>query len=639
MDMPFKTSAPQESMFGGILRENWLFLMLLVLPLVSFVSAHVSLFTGFVFTFFVPGLIFYRFFRLKSLEILVFVPVFSVLISTQLVYYLSLAFGYSREIILVSFLALAFTYGLVNSRKKAAYPLSNFLKVRQHSKTVLVILLVIFALSLVVLYRSVWFENASGIVITGSNWQDTPLHYEIIESINNGNFPPQMPNYAGNAMNYHYFVDLHTAILEKLYGFLPKLLPLLNAVFILIFALAVYTLAREYGKRAATFATLIATLGWGFGYFGLFSALTSGQFSVTSNYMYQYGGFFGLPPMLDNLLQQRPLLIGLPVFALVLILLRDMEDTNRVLLAGVVTGLLFPFHAVSFLCAYAAYVISLLLNSRTFKRHYLYFLVSAVIALPFLVSSSSSVSIVIAPVWALNFLKDNPVLFYVANLGIPFLAALATFVFAKKVKGDLLKFVFLVLFLVPNLVSVTPNAWDMYKFFIFAWVPVAVLSGAALARIRKSVALVFLLFSLLTTAAVIAYNVGTSYQAASWDEYNVGMWVRGNTPERAVFLTYYSIHCPPAMIGGRLRVASYVNWAYGHGVPYDDIQKRFADVNRAYTGSENDLKQVVDAYNVTYIYVGGEELSYYPGCVARFDSVEWLEPVYDQAGLRVYRVT
>ena len=635
--MPSKTNELQETMFWGILQENWLFLLLLVLPLVSLVSTHTSLFTGFVFTFFVPGLIFYRFFRLESHEILVFVPVFSVLISTQLVYYLSLVFGYSRETILFSFLALAVVYGLVNSRKKAAYPLRNFLKVRQYSKPVLAIFLLIFVLSLVVLYRSVWFENESGIVITGSNWQDTPLHYEIVESINHGNFPPEMPYYSGEMMNYHYFVDFHTATLEKVYGFLPKLLPFLNAVFILIFALAIYSLARVNGKRAATFATLIATFGWGLSYIGFFSALTSGQFDPSQNYMYQYGGFFGLPPVLDNLLQQRPLLIGLPVFAFVLTLLRDMEDKNRIILAGIVTGLLFPFHSVSFLCAYAAYFVSILLNSRNLKRHHLYFLVSAVIAMPFLVSSSSSVSIAIAPLWAQSFLKDNPVLFYVANLGVPFLVSLATFAFAKKVKGDLLKVVFIALFLIPNLVSVTPNSWDMYKFFIFAWVPIAVLSGAALARIRKSIALVLLLLSVLTTASVIIYNVGTSYQAASWQEYNLGVWVQGNTEERVVFLTYYSIHSPPTMIGGRLRVASYVNWAYGHGVPYDDIQKRFADVDLAYTGGENDLRQVIATYNVSYIYVGEEELSHYPGCVERFNGIGWLEPVYGE-GLRVYKV-
>jgi hypothetical protein len=390
-DMPFQASALQGILASRALRKHWFFFLLLLLPLISFVSIHMGLLTALVFTFLVPGLIFYRFFRLKFHEILVFVPIFSVLVSTQLIHYLSLVLGYSRETILVSFLALAVIYGLANSRKTASYSFKDFLKITRSNKALLLIFLLIFILSLVILYRSVWFENDFGIVITGSNWQDTPLHYEIIESINNGNFPPEMPNYAGNSMNYHYFVDFHTAILEKTYGFLPKLLPLLNAGFILVFALAVYSLAWEHGKRAAIFATVIAAFGWGLSYIGFFSALTSGQFDPSQNYMYQYGDFFGLPPMLDNLLQQRPLLIGLPVFAFVLTLLRDMEDKNRVLLAGVVTGLLFPFHSASFLCAYVAYFVSLLLNSRYFKRHHLYFLVSAVIALPFLVSSSSSV--------------------------------------------------------------------------------------------------------------------------------------------------------------------------------------------------------------------------------------------------------
>ena len=632
--MPFQTSKLQEILASRALRKHWLFFLLLLLPLASFVSVHIGLLTALVFTFLVPGLVFHRFFKLKLHEILVFVPVFSVLVSTQLVYYLSLVFGYSREVILALFLALAVVYGLVNSRKTSSHSFKDFLKITRFNKALLLIFLLIFIIAAVVLYPSVWFENDLGIVITGSNWQDTPLHYEIIESINNGNFPPEMPHYAGNSMNYHYFVDFHTAILEKTYGFLPKLLPFLNAAFILIFALSVYSLARVHGKRAAVFATLIATFGWGLSYIGLFSALTSGQFNPAQNYMYQYGEFFGLPPILDNLLQQRPLLMGLPVFAFVLTLLRDMEDKNRTILAGVVTGLLFPFQAVSFLCAYAAYFVSLLWNSKYFKRHHLYFLVSAVIALPFLVSSSSSASIAFAPLWALSFLKDNPVLFYIVNLGVPFLLS---FIFITKVKGTFLKIVFIMLFLVPNFVSITPNSWDMYKFFIFAWVPIAVLSGAALARIRKSIALVLLLLSVLTTASVISYNVGTSYQAASWDEYNLGMWVRDNTEEQAVFLTYYSIPCPPTMIGGRLRVASYVNWPYGHGVPYDDIQKRFADVDLAYTGSEDDLRQVIETYNVKYVYVGSDELSNYPGCVVRFNSIEWLEPVYDES-FRVYKV-
>ncbi len=608
----------------------------MLLPVVAFASSHVALLTAFIFTFLVPGLVAVRFFKLNFYEEIAFVPVFSVLVSTQLIYYLSLLVGYSSVTILGSFLGLAVVYALVNLKKEHKYTLKDLFKVLPRSKTAVAIFLFIFIFALVVLCRSVWFESASGIVITGSNWQDTPLHYEIIESVNNGNFPPDMPYYAGAKMNYHYFVDFHTAILEKVYGFLPTLLPVSNAVFILIFALSMYALARVNGKRAANFTTLIATFGWGFSYILLFSALTSGQFSPWQNYTYQYNGLFGLPPILDNLLQQRPMLMGLPAFALVLTLLRDMEDKNRILLAGIITGLVFPFHSVAFICAYTAYFISLLLNYKNFKKHYLVFFVSAAIALPFIISGSASTQITIAPVWALMFVKENPIAYYVLNLGVPFLVSIAL-VFIKKVKGTLLKAVFIALFLVPNLVSVTPNAWDMYKFFIFAWIPIAVLSGAAFARIRRSVALVLLLLSVFASASFILYNVGTSYTAANWSEYNLGLWVRENTEPQAVFLTYYSIQCPPTMIGGRLRVASYVNWAYGHGVPLDDIYARFKDVDRAYNGTENDLKQVVEAYSVTYVYVGSEEQSHYPGCTAKFDGISWLKPVYN-GSLRIYKV-
>ena len=155
--MPFQASKFQEILSSKALQERWLFFLLLFLPLLSFVSIHMGLLTAFVFTFVVPGLIFCRFFRLKSYEIIVFIPIFSVLLSTQLIYYLSLVFGYSRETILFSFLALTAVYGLVNSRTKEAYPLRNFLKVRKFSKT----LLLIFFLFLFFPWSS--FTEASGL--------------------------------------------------------------------------------------------------------------------------------------------------------------------------------------------------------------------------------------------------------------------------------------------------------------------------------------------------------------------------------------------------------------------------------------------------------------------------------------------
>jgi hypothetical protein len=620
-----------------VLQKYWLTLVLLLLTVVSFVGGYVAVFTALVFTFLVPGLIAYRFFNLKSHEICAFVPLFSVLVSVQLIYYLSLAAGYSQQTILACFLALTAVYAFVVYKK--GEPITpKFLKLKQIKKTSLLVFAIILLISLAVLLQSVWRSDQYGIVLTGSNWQDTPMHYEIIESLNNGNFPPQIPNFSGEKLTYHYFVDFHAAIIEKVYGYLPTILPVLNALFILVFALSIYALARVYGRKVAVIATVLGVFGWGLSYFGLFSALINGQFDPTQNYIYQYGKMFGLPSIFDNLLQQRPLLIGLPAFALVLALLRNMDDKKRILLAGVITGLVFQFHNVAFFCCYVAFAVCVLFNFKRFNLSYLYFLVPSVLALPFILVEGPPFTAAISGAWIANF-AQNPFIYYFLNLGVPLVLAIVSFFWRghEELKGTLL---FLVL--VPNVLMLTPNPWDMYKFFMFAWVPIVVLSGVVLAKVWvrrwRVVVLGLILLSIMTSASVVIYNVGTNYAGASWDEYDLGLWVRDNTPQNSVFLTYYGLHSPPSMIGGRLQVSSYFYWAYGPGMPLDKIYERYANIDSAYNGTATQLAAAVREYNVSYVYVGNEELSNYPGCVAHFDGVEWLTRVYTDGNLRIYQV-
>ena len=622
--------------YRSVLQKYWLCILLLILALASFPLIYIALFAALVFTFLVPGLIGYRFFKLKSHEVWAFVPLFSVLVSVEFIYYLSLAVGYSRETILFSFLALTAVYTLVVYKKGEPLQPPKFLRLNRIKKTSLLLFATIFAIALIVLFISVWRGSQYGIVLTGSNWQDTPLHYEIIESINNGNFPPQMPNFAGVPMTYYYFVDFHTAIVENVFGHLPQLLPFLNAVFILIFGFAIYALTRPNGRRAAVIATVIATFGWGLSYLGLFNALFTGQFNVTQNYGYQYGGTFGLPSIFDNLLQQRPLLMGLPVFAFVLALLRDMNSRNRLLLAGVMTGLLFEFHNVGFLCCYLAFAVAVLFNLKRFKlANCLYFLLPTILALPFILHNGPPATISLSTAWIANFAKDPP-LYYLLNLGIPFVIAIVSFV---KSGNELLKGTMLFLVLIPNILLLTPNVWDMYKFFIFAWIPIAVLAGVMLSKTRKIVIVTVVLLCVLTSASVIIYNVGTDYTAASWQEYQLGLWVRSNTPQDSVFLTYNnSIQCPPAFIGGRITVSSYINWAYGWGVPLGEIIQRQDQVQAAYQGNLTALQQVITNYKVSYVYVGNDEILHYPNCTAWFNSISWLKVVYTNGDLRIYQV-
>lgn len=626
-------------MLNATLERYWLSIILFLLVAISFISGYAAVFTALVFTFIVPGLIGYRFFRLKSHEIWAFVPLFSVLVSVQLVYYLSLALGYSKETVLIGFFALTVLYSLVVYKKGEPLKPPMFIKIRQIKKTSLLLFALLFLISLSVLLFSVWRGDQYGIVVTGSNWQDTPFHFEIIESLNQGNFPPQTPNYIGTPLSYHYFVDFHTAIVEKMFGYLPSTLPILNALFILVFGLAVYALARPYGKRVAFVATVIGVFGWGLSYFGLFSALINGTFNVNNNYIYQFSQMFGLPSMFDNLLQQRPLLVGLPAFALVLALLRNMDDKNRILLAGVITALSYEFHNVAFFCCYIAFAVCLLLNVRKLKLSYLYFVVPSVFALPFILFGGSSFTLKLSfdflATYAANASSINPLIYYPLNLGIPLVLAAVSFF---KRGNSYLKITLLLLLLIPNLVLLTPWSWDMYKFFMFAWVPIAVLSGIVLAKTNRLLVFTLVLLSIITSASVILYNVGTEYPGVYWNEYNAGLWIRDNTPQNAVFLTYYGIHEPPTMIAGRVRVSSYVYWPYGHGVPLDQVWQREQQIDSAYNGTVADLVSVVREYNISYVYVGNEELSVYPNAINHMDSMNWLTQVYSDGSLRVYQI-
>jgi hypothetical protein len=311
-----------------------------------------------------------------------------------------------------------------------------------------------------------------------------------------------------------------------------------------------------------------------------------------------------------------------------------MENKNRLLLAGLITGLTYQFHNVAFFCCGLAFGVCLLLNFRKLKLSYFYFVLPAVFALPFILFGGASFSAQLSFEFLATYVK-NPFVYYPLNLGVPLVLVLASFL---KRGHEALKITFILLVLIPNFVQFTPWSWDMYKFFMFAWVPVAVLSGVMLARARRIAVVALVLLSVMTSASVIIYNVGTDYSGASWSEYDAGLWIRENTPQNSVFLTYYMIHEPPTMIGGRVRVSSYVYWPYGHGVPLEEIWAREHQIDLAYNGTVMDLASVVREFNVSYVYVGLEELGKYPNCVAHFDSVDWLDRVYLNGNLRVYRV-
>jgi hypothetical protein len=226
---------------------------------------------------------------------------------------------------------------------------------------------------------------------------------------------------------------------------------------------------------------------------------------------------------------------------------------------------------------------------------------SLIISLPFIISTTFFVSgrdstFTLNPGWWVN---DKTLFglakFYIGNLGIPFILSILYLFYSVRKKS--FKHLFILyawifsMLLIPNFVSFTPNTWDMYKFYHYLWIPVAITAGALLLEFRG--------FSVLTSFFVVTSNVTTEYGWDSWEEYDAGMWIRENTPQKSVFLTQTTIRSPVTQIGGRLRIMGYGTWPYGHGF---DMFERAGDIEKkAYPGTIEDAIKVMEKYNATYV--------------------------------------
>jgi len=272
-----------------LVKENAaVFVAALALLALAFFFQPVAFIAVAAFAFVVPGWL-----LLKALRIelplaarLPAVVLASVLVSTQAVYWLSLAlpFGYSFASIAASFALISLLVFFVSSKEFARLASAKAWRERAREARrdaaafagALIVFLVFFA----VLSSSLWVVAPDGSVIVGGwNYSDFFLHKGIIESVNAGNFPPQEPTFAGVSIAYHWFSDLHTAFLSKASGVPAELFARFEtALYCALLFLGVYALAaaffekKEWCKRAAFLAAVLFVFGGSFAYLQLFDA-------------------------------------------------------------------------------------------------------------------------------------------------------------------------------------------------------------------------------------------------------------------------------------------------------------------------------------------------------------------------------
>ncbi len=572
----------------------------------------------------------------------------SILLSTHLVFLASLLFGYSREVVFAVMFLLSSLLFFVDGKKAL-----DDLRGLKNCKSVIALALVAFLFVGLVLHFSLWKHTDEGIVNGGWNWSDFLVHYSIIQSINSGNFPPQTPYYSGTPLLYHYFIDFHTAIVSKatpvfsvhIVVFEQALLAF--ALVLLGFAAAEYFLKS---RKAAFIAVFLLVFGGGLGYIAFIDQLVQGNdaFELVKRRSFDNNWDswpFQVPSVMGTgLLTHRATSVGLTVLiAVIFLLITGFEgrDRKKVFSAGFLAGLVAPFHAFVLPASVLLAFLFFLTKIREWRKFSiaLYFILPLIIGIPFVlrpfIYSTAGSLIKLNLGWeshtksAIDF-----ALFYVLNFGFPFLFALLGILFFKVREKMFLFLWMLVMFTIPNIVTLTYVYWDMNKFFQYMWIPVVFFAAVALCRMPKVVVFLVILLSIPSPLLVSAWFVTHNGVVFGNSELGAYEWIASNTNISDVFVTETQIN-QATDAAGRLRVITFIPYVWNNGF---DPGEREKNIKEIYC-TENDTRAVelMESYNATHIVIRqfGSECTWSAPAI-RASGI--FEKAFEQGNIAIYKV-
>ena len=533
----------------------------------------------------------------------------------------------------------------------------------------------IYLMFFVSLFPAIFSFYKDYFVMSGPNWQDTAMHLSIIQSLSQGNFPPTAPYFSGWPLSYYYFSDFHAAILNVVSSdFFPKSLVILNPFLAMTFFFSVFALSYQITKKkiisclSAVMATLFGNLGFinlvskmsetGSGYISL---ITSDAFNFDKNYIQ-------MTPLADYFLQNRPMMIGLPSVVVVIILLTNIIDSDNsnknhlltILTTGVIMASLIRFQMFGVVVSSLVFAIfislRLFLKKAKIKnliRDILIFVLPGILtfaAFSLWQKSGRSVFEIFLNTFSWGPWYGKNIFwylgFFICNFGISFLVYILSFFFKKswkKIEVSMIYFVSLILIGIPLVMKFTIYEFDMLKFYYYLVPLICVIlaffySNFKHKKISILIFAVIVLVSSLTSINMLFYSFLNKNRGYSLSDYDSGMWIIKNTPQRSVFVTMPTVHSAPSDIGGRLRVISYINWPYSHGfnVGNDNVFSRVRDVEFVY--ATGDVSTVEAKYKADYVFYGQEEKNQFPFAYKFFDINKNLELVYNRDEVRIYRI-
>ena len=512
----------------------------------------------------------------------------------------------------------------------------------------------------IVLGTNGWAETSVGRVAGGWNWSDLLVHVSIGSSIAAGNFPPEVPYFAGAPLTYHWFADFHGAITSTVAGVgLIDVYFLTSALFAGVLALVVWALAEQLtGRRSvATIAAILVCAGGGLGWIRLVGDVLAGDSDIVGlvgrtsydNTWIDGWPYFKIASIFGTgFLPHRATTLGLP--GLVTVVLLVVACLGRrplgILLAGLLAALLAPFQFFAFPATYL--IVGLYVattgawRARTVIRDGILFLAPVVLAAPFIVGAIArqgdigSFRFVLG--WSEARFADGPAavaFFYLTNLGIPVVLAVVAAVVARDLpnRGFLVAWM-VALFLVPNLVVASAVVFDMNKYFQIMWIAVAILAGWLIHRWPPRAVVPILLVCALSPALIADWHMRSRVVAIGTAGEAAARWIAAKTPERSVFITDDFINSP-VDLAGRLRIATFGTYVSNLG--YDPAPRQ-ADTRAIYCDGPDVAAERMAPYGARYVISsGGDPCNGADG--TDFSSSDRFETVYDQDGVTIWRRT
>lgn len=501
------------------------------------------------------------------------------------------------------------------------------------------------ALLLALFFDRVFLATPEGI-FTGidHNLGDLPFHLAIVAAFTNGEpLPLGHPELSGVRLTYPFLADFGAAQLAA--GGMPVRRAFLvqNLVLALALLALLYRFAlRATGDRlAAGIAPLLVFSSGGLGFVLLWGEAASGApfpaslLRLSHDYtIHRPAGLAFGNTLICQLGTQRSLLFGAPLALIVFDLLwratsaREAEGRRRrLLLAGLATGLLPLVHAHA-LAVVLAVAFCLAPLHRPLGGWLAFFgpaLALAVPQLSWLTRGSATRAgdfLAWQPGW--ESAGSNPLVFWLWNAG-PFLPLLL-WACLKTAPFPLARFhlPFWGLFLVPNLLRLSPWIWDNIKFLFFWLLASAPLVALVLARLLRRpgaarAAGAALLLSLTLSGGLDVWRaVSRQIRLPVFDgrATDLGAALARAMPPGSVVLRAPT-HDSPALLSGRPSVLGYVGHIWSQGL---DAGTREQDIERAYGGGPA-AEEVLGRYGVDFILVGPQERARYridAGFLSRF---------------------